>query len=518
MLRRLPRNASVRVRGVSAKVAVSKRTVSTAIADLPPHAPNKYEHVHDPWSPPGFAGRPNEVDISSVSKAHWDDSWDEASIRDATRAHVATTWTPSNALEGLPVLVKGEGIHLHASDGRKFIDWTSQAICTNLGYDVPPAVVEAVTRQLTDLPHVYSGMGLVEPRARLAALMSELLPDPLTGVLFPSGGSEANEAAIRIARRYTGKHKILTQYRSYHGGSSAALSATGDFRRWYAESGSTGFVKALNPTPMLFSWDEEDAEVAAQRSRAALEEQILLEGPETIAAVLLESIVGSGGTFAAPTSYMQGVRALCDKYGVLYIADEVMVGFGRTGKMWGFEHYEGVVPDLVTSAKGLSSAYLPLSMVALSEPLFEHFRTTPIGWGSTYHAHPVALACAYECVKHLIQHDLVGNAKRLEPTMVECTRALVDAHPAVRQGRVAGLFGCLDLQGPDGKYMQPLAGPPHPAAAKFKAALLDEGIYGLVRPPLMHTAPPLVIDETQLRDGFARVDRALHVLDREMGF
>ena len=197
--------------------------------------------------------------------------------------------------------------------------------------------------------------------------------------------------------------------------------------------GRHGFVKALNPTPLTFAWGDSEEEAVA-RSLAALEEQILLENPETIAGVLLESVVGSGGTFAAHPDYMRGVRALCDKYGIVYIADEVMVGFGRTGKMWGFQHYEGVVPDVVTSAKGLSGAYLPISMVAMSKDIMEFFREQPVGWGSTYHAHPVAMACAYECVKHMVVHDLVGNAARLESTMAEWTDRLVDNHPSVRQG------------------------------------------------------------------------------------
>jgi len=503
--------------------SLSTRPLSTAIAEPSDlhDVPANGQHLHDPWAPPELAARSNAVDLLSISSSHWDESWDEAAIRAATKAHCGATWTPSAVLDDLPILVKGEGVHLYSADGRKFLDWTSQAVCTNLGYDVPPAVVDAVNKQLTELPHAYSGMAIVEARARLASLLSEMLPGPLTGVLFPSSGSEANEAAIRIARRYTGKHKILTQYRSYHGGSGASLAATGDFRRWYAEASSTGFIKAINPTPMMFSWAEAaDAspDEAAHRALAALEEQILLEGPETIAAVLLESIVGSGGAFLAPAEYMRGVRALCDKYGILYIADEVMVGFGRTGHLWGFQHYEGLVPDIVTSAKGLSAAYMPLSMVAMSAELHEHFRTTSVGWGSTYHAHPVALACAYECVKHLLKHDLVGNAARLEPVMRECTDDLVASHPSVRQGRVTGLFGCLDLQGVDGRYMQPLAGPPSPATQPFKRALMAEGIYGLVRPPLLHSAPPLVIDEPTLRDGFARIDRALHVLDAELGF
>jgi len=377
---------------------------------------------------------------------------------------------------------------------------------------VPPAVAEAVSSQLDAVAHVYGGLGLVESRVRLSALLAELLPAPLSGMLFPSSGGEANEAAIRIARRYTGRHKILTQYRSYHGGTTAALGATGDFRRAYGESGVSGFVKAINPTPMSFSWGDEPLE-ACHRALGALEETILLEGPESIAAVLLESVVGSGGVFMAHPEYMRGVRALCDRYGILYIADEVMVGFGRTGKMWGFQHYPGLVPDIVTSAKGLSGAYLPISMVAMREEIHERFRHESVGWGSTYQAHPVAMACAYECVKHMLSHDLVGNAHRLEPVMAECTDALVARHPTVRQGRVLGLFGCLDLIGPDGRYVQPLGGPPHPAVAHFKRALSDEGVFGLVRVPLLHTAPPLIITEEQLRDGFDRVDRALSVLD-----
>jgi len=279
----------------------------------------------------------------------------------------------------------------------------------------------------------------------------------------------------------------------------------------------SGFIKAINPTPFGFSWAE-DPDEAASRALAALEETIVLEGPETIAAVLMESIVGSGGVLIHPHAYVRGVRALCDKYGILYIADEVMVGFGRTGKLWGFQHFEGVVPDLVTSAKGLSSAYLPISMVAMRQELHEHFRSTTCGWGSTYHAHPVALACAYECVKHLVKHDLVGHAARLEPVMQAEIDALIATHPSVRHGRAVGLFGCMDLVGTDGRHMQPLAGPPHAAVKPFKRALADEGIFGLVRPPLLHAAPPLVISEEELRDGFARVHRALSVLDRELGF
>jgi len=233
---------------------------------------------------------------------------------------------------------------------------------------------------------------------------------------------------------------------------------------------------------------------------------------------MLESIPGSAGVFTTDPDFMRGVRALCDKYGIVYIADEVMCGFGRTGKLWCFQHYPGLLPDIVTSAKGLSGAFLPISMVAMRSHIQEHFRTNPLGWGSTFHAHPVAMACAYECIKHMITNDLVGHANSLEAVMVECSQHLLDEHPSVRGARVAGLFGCLDIQNPDGGYMQNVGGPPHPAAASFKQALWANGIYGFVRLPVLHSAPPLVISEAELRDGFDRIDASLDVLDRELGF
>jgi len=499
------------LRPLTAQCAVRVASMSTM-----PREP----HIADLWSPPELAAKNNVVDMSMQRLArHWDDSaWDEAAIRGAQKDHVCATWAPGNSLDAVPLITSAEGVWLHASDGRKFIDWTSQAICVNMGHSVPPAVMNAITHQLETAPHVYSGLGMVEMRSRLSALMSDLLPAELTGMLFPSSGGEANEAAIRIARRFTGKHKVMTQYRSYHGGSASTLGATGDTRRAFAESGVTGFVHILNSTPWQFNWAE-DSEENAQRALAALEEQILLEGADTIAAIMLESVVGSGGVLVPHPSYMQGVRALCDMHNILYIADEVMVGFGRTGKFWAFQHYDGVVPDIVTSAKGLSSAYLPLSMVAMNSELHEWTRTNPIGWGSTYQAHPVALACAYECVKHMIKEDLHGNAQRMEAVIAECQDAIVAKHPSVRQARAIGMFGCLDLIGPDGKYFQSLArAPPHKAVVPYKKALMDEGVYCFFRPPLFHSAPPLVINEAELRDGFARVDRALDVLDEHLGF
>merc|ERR1712072_1193553 len=368
--------------------------------------------------------------------------------------------------------------------------------------------------QMQSLPYIYGGLGMCPVRSRLSKLMAELCPGDISGFLFPSGGSEANECAIRMARRYTGRQKILTQYRSYHGGSASALGATGDFRRWFTESGVTGFVKIFNPQPLGFSWGKTD-EDAAELCLKALEEQILLEGPASIAAIMLESVVGAGGVLVPPAGYMQGVRALCDKYDILLILDEVMAGFGRTGEFWAFEHFDGVLPDIVTSAKGLTGAYLPMSLVGVREHIKQFFQNQPLGWGATYQAHPVAMACAYECVKYLVENQLPQRAKALQDVMLEEINSIVDTHSSVKAGRAIGLFGCLDLQGEDGRLIQPLTGPSPPHVNDFRKALRHNGLISLFRPPLLHCCPPLIISEEELRDGFQRLSRALRQLDTD---
>jgi len=457
---------------------------------------------------------PPVAPAQGASAAHWNESeWSKADIQQVVEENVMLTWGPSRPAKDLPHIVNSDGCFLIDSDGNRLLDFTSQAVCSNFGYDISPDIVEAVTNQIKTNMYVYSGMGIVPVRAKLAKLLRETLPGDITGFLFPSGGAEANEAAIRMARRYTGRHKILTQYRSYHGGAAASLGATGDFRRGFAETGVTGFVKIFNPQPFGFNWGTSD-EMVCTRSLQALEEQILLEGPGTIAAIMLESVVGAGGVLVPPDGYMQGVRALCDKYDVLLILDEVMVGFGRTGKMWAFEHFEGVVPDMITSAKGLTGSIMPMSMLACREKIRQFFLDNALGWGSTYHAHPVAMACAYECVKFTIKEDLPGKAKALEPVMMEELQGLVDRHVSVKQGRAIGLFGCADLQADEsGRDIQKpgAASPPH--VAEFRSAMRRHGIISLFRPPLLHVTPPLVISEELLRDGFKRMDAALCELD-----
>lgn len=445
-------------------------------------------------------------------------SWSEEQIRSAVTDNVMLTWAPGKARHNTPILTHGEGVYIYDNHGKKYLDWTSQAVCSNLGHDIPENVIDATMKQMRELPFAYGGMGLVEVRARLSKLLGEILPGDLQGMVFPSSGSEANEAAIMCARRYTGKFKVINWYRGYHGGTSNALQATGDFRRWFGGDAVPGFIKAFNPFPLFWDMAGETEEEKTQSALNMLEEQILNEGPDTIALIQFESIVGAGGVLIPPEGYMQGVRALCDKYEILLHFDEVMVGFGRTGEMFGFQNFPGVVPDIITSAKGISSAALPLSMMACRKHIMEAFEDKPLGWGSTYQGHPVALACAYENVKHLIKNDIVGRVQHLAPVFEDCMRTVADNHPSIKQYRSIGLFGCFDAQFPDGSNPQLQHAALHKAFLEYKKSYADNGLIGLLRPPLLHVAPPLSITEEELIDGFERQNEALYALDDALGF
>jgi adenosylmethionine-8-amino-7-oxononanoate aminotransferase len=498
----------------------------------------QYTSLSDTFGAPGFPNvnarhipdAHDELDLERVTakdaergvaqQHHWEEEeWSQEKVRSATEKHVMASWGPTGPCKDHLQLSGGDGIYLIDRNGKRYIDYTSQAVCSNLGHTVPESVKKAINDQLNSVAFAYSGMAIVECRARLAELLGEIAPGDINGFLFPCGGGEANEAAIRMARRYTGRQKIFTQYRSYHGGSSSTLTATGDSRRWFAETGQAGFVKIFNPQPFGFSWGMSDGG-ASRRSLQALEEQVIMEGPQTIAAVMLESFVGANGVLIPPVGYMEGVRAICDKYGIILILDEVMVGFGRTGELFGFQHFKGVLPDIITSAKGISGAYLPLSMVGCRQYLKDFFNEQPVGWGATYHAHPVAMACGYEVLKYTLEKDLPGNAKALQPVMMQEIQRLVDEHPTVRQGRAVGLFGCMDLVNKEGKPLTPYSpnitnhNPNNDVVLnRFRAALRENGLIGLFRPPLLHVCPPLIITEPELRDLFGRLSKALRVLD-----
>lgn len=374
--------------------------------------------------------------------------------------------------------------------------------------------------QMTQLPFTYGGIGITEARVRMNQLMNEVLPGNLRAAVFPSSGAEANEAGIMMARRYTGRQKVISWYRSYHGATAAAGAATGDFRRWYGSDNNPNFVKAFNPFPLFFNHGGNNAteEERVQSALNMLEEQILNEGHDNIASIMMESIVGAGGCLIMPDGYMQGIRAICDKYGILMHMDEVMVGFGRTGKLFGFQNYDGVMPDIVSCAKGISGAAIPLSMTACSEEIMQYFDDKPLGWGSTYQAHPVAMAASYENVKYILQNDIVGRVQDMAPLFEQCMKRIADRHPCIKQYRAIGLFGCFDVQDIAGCVPKLQHEPAHEAFYKYKKAYAENGLVGLHRYPHIHCAPPLIISQEELLDGFNRLERAITVLEDALGF
>jgi taurine---2-oxoglutarate transaminase len=430
------------------------------------------------------------------------------------------TWAPSSARHSVPVMTHGDGVYLYDDSGKQYLDWTSQAVCANLGYDLPDTVIEAAAYQMRQLPFTYGGIGITEVRIRLNQLLAEILPGDLRPAVYPSSGAEANEAGIMMAKRFTGRQKVISCYRSYHGATAHAGAATGDLRRWYGSDSVPGFIKAFSPFPLFFRYGGNQATEQEQVESALLmlDEQILNEGPDNIASIVMESIVGAGGCLVMPDGYLQGIRALCDQYGILLHLDEVMVGFGRTGTWFGFQNYDGVMPDIVSCAKGISSSAIPLSMTACNAEIMNFFEDKPLGWGSTYQAHPVALAVAYENIKYLLQNNIIGRARSMAPLLEEWMQKLADTHPCIKQFRSIGMFGCFDVQDRDGNNPKLQHQAAHEAFAKYKEAYLNEGLVGLHRYPHIHCAPPLIITEDELIDGFQRLDRALWVLDAALGY
>jgi taurine--2-oxoglutarate transaminase len=339
-------------------------------------------------------------------------------------------------------------------------------------------------------------------------MLAQLTPGDIDTFFFTLGGAESNEHAVKIARMVTGRHKVLARYRSYHGATMGAITLTGDSRRWAAEPGMPGVVHVLDPYHGIENgWDD------TQRSLALLDETIRLEGPHTIAAFILEPVSGANGVLIPPPGYLQGVRELCTKYGILMICDEVMTGFGRTGEWFAVDHW-GVVPDIMTIAKGITSAYVPLGAVCMRRQVAEHFRDRTFTSGLTYNSHALACAAAVATLDVYIEDDLVARAKALGEVMHDIYRDLERKHPCVGAARSIGLFGAIELVR-DRAKREPLIGSSGaaPEMSAFMRYLLENGVYTMNRGHMFFTNPPLCISEEQLREGFDVIDRGLRRLD-----
>ncbi|MEE2643961.1 MAG: aminotransferase class III-fold pyridoxal phosphate-dependent enzyme [Myxococcota bacterium] len=424
------------------------------------------------------------------------------------KEHTLYTWTKGSAVNPLPI-ERAEGIYLYTSDGQKMIDFNSQLMSVNVGHS-HPKVLAAMKRQLDELVYVFPGTA-TQVRARLSKKLAELTPGDIDCFFFTLGGAEANENTVRMARLYTGRHKILSRYRSYHGATNLTMQLTGDPRRWANEPGAPGIVRVMDPSPYHYSFGESDEEKTANNLRY-LEEVIMYEGPQNIAAMIIEPVTGTNGVLPPPAGYLQGLRALLDKYEILLICDEVMAGFGRTGKLFAFEH-AGIIPDLVCMAKGLTSSYAPLGAVGVRRPIAEHFQEKVYWGGLTYNSHCLSLATAEASIDVLLEEKLIENAARLQPVMREEMDKLQAKHRSVREGRCIGLFGMVDLQkNSAGERIAPYNGT-HPAMGKLGEFFRKEGLFTFIRWGSFMCNPPLCITETELREAYQIIDRGLEITD-----
>ena len=426
-------------------------------------------------------------------------------IVELTKRHTIFEWSAQNKVDPIPV-ARAKGVYFYTPEGKRFIDFNSQLMCVNIGHG-DERVLRAINEQAAVLAYANPFMA-TEARARLGAKLAEITPGDIDVFFFTNGGAEANENAIKLARLYTGRHKILARYRSYHGATAGSMTLTGDPRRWANEPGMPGVVHVLDPYHgVQRGWDD------AATALAMLEEVIQLEGASTIAAFILESVTGTNGILIPPPGYMEGVRALCDKYGILMIADEVMAGFGRTGKWFAIDHWN-VVPDMISMAKGLTAAYVPLGAIGMRRKIADHFRDKVFFGGLTYNSHPLGCATALATIAVYEQDHLIERAARMGEVMAGLHREMLDKHKCVGAVRNIGLFGIFELV-KSKQTLEPLApfNGTSPEMQALARAFRQNGLYTMVRWNTFMTNPPLTISDAELREGFDTIDKALTVVD-----
>ena len=430
--------------------------------------------------------------------------------------HTFWTWSAQAKVDPIPV-ARAQGVYFWDVDGKRYLDLNSMVMCVNIGHG-DQRVIDAIIEQARQLPFAGPPMA-TKPRAALGKLLTEITPGDLDRFLFTLGGADANENAIKLARAYTGRQKILARYRSYHGATAGAMAVTGDPRRVSWEPNvMPGVVHFLDPYRYRSTFHRTNPDISetdfCHDYLNHLEEIILYEGPETIAAILIETVTGTNGVIIPPDGYLQGVRDLCDRYGILLIADEVMSGFGRTGKWFAVEHWN-VVPDLMTMAKGLTSGYAPLGAVAMRPKIAEFFDQRTYVGGLTYNSHPISLAAAIANIQVMQADHLVEKAAAMGPVLHRMLVDLGEQHPSVGEVRSIGLFGIIELVR-DRRTKEPMApwNGTSPEMNAFRKYLLDHGVFLYTH---WHTAliiPPLIISQEQLADGFSILDEALAITDK----
>ena len=427
-------------------------------------------------------------------------------VFDLDRAHVFHSWSAQGQISPMPV-AGGEGSYFWDYEGNKYLDFSCQLVFTNIGFQ-HPKVVKAIQDQAAKLATI-APQHANDARAEAAKLITERAASHMHKVFFTNGGADAVENAVRMARIHTGKHKVLSFYRSYHGNTTTAVTATGDPRRWPNEHAS-GHVHFFGPYLYRTAfWAKDEAE-ETKRALEHLEQVIIFEGASTIAAILIESVVGTAGVLMPPAGYLEGVRALCDKYGIKWIADEVMCGFGRTGKWFAYQH-SSVEPDLIVFAKGVNSGYVPLGGVIISDEIAATFNDRVFPGGLTYSGHPLATAAAVATINTMEEEGIVQNAAKIgEEVIKPLLEELMAKHKLIGEIRGVGVFWAIELV-KDRATHEPLApyGGSSPAMGELMAACKKAGMIPFMNFNRIHICPPCNVSEAEVREGFAILDAAL---------
>jgi taurine--2-oxoglutarate transaminase len=430
---------------------------------------------------------------------------------DLDRTHVFHSWSAQAALKPMTVLA-AQGSYVWDGDGNRLLDFSSQMVNTNIGHQ-HPKVVAAIAEQAAKLCTVAPAH-VNAARSEAARLIAERTPGDLNRVFFTNGGADAVEHAVRMARLHTGRYKVLSRYRSYHGGTDTAVNLTGDPRRWPNDYGTSGVVHFNGPFLYRSSFHSDNEEQESQRALEHLERLIQMENPLSFAALILESVPGTAGIMVPPPGYMKGVREICDRYGIVFIADEVMAGFGRTGKWFAIQHFD-VVPDLITFAKGVTSGYVPLGGVAINESIAKTFADRPYPGGLTYSGHPLATGCAVATINAMEDEGMVSNAARIGSDVLgPGLRELAAKHPSVGEVRGLGVFWAIELVS-NQQTREPLApyGGTSPAMGETLAACKANGLLPFANFNRIHAVPPCNVSDSEVADGLRMLDAALTVAD-----
>jgi len=430
------------------------------------------------------------------------------------RAHVFHSWSAQATLNPVDV-VRAEGRHFWDSDGRRYLDFSSQLVNVNIGHQ-HPRLVAAIQEQAATLCTVAPSFAN-EARSEAARLIAELAPGDLNMVFFTNGGAEAAENAARMARLHTGRHKILTTYRSYHGSTQGAIALTGDPRRWPSETGATRAVKFWGPYPYRSAFHSTNEAEECHRALQHLENVLMVEGPHTVAMIALETVVGTNGILVPPDGYLQGVRELCDQHGIVMMCDEVMAGFGRCGEWFAVDKW-GIAPDLICFAKGVNSGYVPLGGVIISQRIADSFAQRQYPGGLTYSGHPLACAAAVASIGIFKDEGIIEHARAIGTNVIGPElRAIMERHPSVGDVRGLGVFWAIELvrnretreplvpfnaTGADAKPMNDLA-----------AACKQRGLWPFVHFNRLHVVPPCTITPDEAREGLTIIDDVLSLAD-----